>query len=223
VYDFWFTLGVTIMRPALLDKISDAGPVFDFVDRIIIEVTNGQPALRPKAPDTGLLEKDPTTAVRLAISKFVRGVSAAAPPIGIYCAGRFCQLIKIPFFASAQPNTSSLRDIINSAHAGYLAALNDGPESPIPAFPAFLGWLLVDPALVPDFDSPTDQVKEVASEFGVVVDDTNRSWQIARTFVKTNEFLHATQLLMVADNSPWKSATAEQIIFWTGLSEHAIP
>jgi hypothetical protein len=223
VYDFWFTLGTAIMRPALLDAINDAGPVFDFVDRLIIEVENGVPAFRPKAPNTGVLEEDPTNSVRLAISKFVRGFSSAAPPIGIYCAGRFCQLIKIPLFDSAKPKNSSLKDIIDSAHAGYLEALGNGQVSSLPMFPAFLGLLLVDTTLVSDFDPPTDQVKEIACEFGIVVDDSNRSWQIAKAFVTTQGFLRAAGLLMVEDQSPWKGVCSEQIVFWPTFNEHAIP
>jgi hypothetical protein len=224
MYDFWFTLGVATIKPALLDEINGSGPAFDFVDRLTIEITGGLPALRPKAPGTGLLEAAPTTKVRETIAKFVRNFSPAAPPIGIYCAGRFCQMMKIPFFSSTQPGDSSFKDIITLANQGYIKAVGAGPASNLPMFPAFLGLCLMDGNFVFEFDNPTPKLTEAVSEFGIVIGDASRDWQIAKAFVKTDEFSKATQLLMVSNMSCWAGGgnTFEQMFFWIGKSEHAI-
>jgi hypothetical protein len=223
VYDFWFTLGTATIKPALLDAIQNAGPVFDFVQRIIVEIEDGEQTLRPSAPSAGLLENTPTTAVRAAIAKYVGAFSPAAPPIGIYCAGRLSQLMKIPFFSSTDQAHTSFRDIIKLANQAYVKGLAGGAESKLPSFPAFLGLCLVDGQLVEGFENPGADVKQIVSEFGISVDSANREWQIATAFADTDEFASATQLLMLGNMNPWRGTTLEQVFFWDGLSEHAIP
>lgn len=231
MYDLWYALGVGIITPKLLVEINKANPKFDFVQRIIIEIADDQiPVLRPKAPNTGLLEDGPTTAVRLAIAGFVQKFSPAAPPIGIYCAGRLCQLIQIPFFSSSQQDRSSFSDIIALAHQAYLIAIGQGPESKLATFPAFLGLCLLDGNLVQDLPhrqdgcitKATPRAIEAAGEFGIG-DDAKREWEIVTAFISADEFVQASDLLMVQDKSPWKGTTGEQIFFWQGLTEHAIP
>jgi hypothetical protein len=139
MYDFWFTMGAAIVKPALLDAIVNAKPAFDFLQRIIVEIEDGVPVLLPKGPNTGVLENASTTNVREAIAKFVRNFSSSAPPIGIYCAGRFCQLVEIPFFDPAQSQNSAFKDILKLANTAYLTAVGAGPDSKLPMFPAFLG------------------------------------------------------------------------------------
>src|SRR5215472_11625764 len=111
MYDLWYTLGVAVIQPELLDAIKAAGPVYDLIDRLVIEVQDGERILRPKDPRAGLLEKRPTTSVRVAIAKFVKQFSPSAPPIGIYTAGRFCELVVLPNFSSTLPNSSSMEDV----------------------------------------------------------------------------------------------------------------
>lgn len=223
MYDMWYTTGVAVIRPALLDAIQNAKPVFNFVDRFIIEVEDGNQTLIPKAPRTGLLEPDPTTRVRQAIAKFVKNFSAAAPPIGIYTAGRFSQYAAIPNFSSARPNDSKISDIMAIANQGYKKAVGMGAESADPTFPAFLGLCMMDGALAHKLGTPTPEQVEVATEFGIPADPANRSWQIATNFVQTIEFGTATQLFMLSDLDPWTVCTEEQIFFWKGLNERAIP
>jgi hypothetical protein len=225
MYDFWYTMGVAVIQPALLDAITPAKPAFDFGQRLVIDFVDDVPVLRPNAPSTGLLENKPTTDVRLAIATFVKGYSASAPPIGIYTAGRFCQLVLIPYFASAQQDDSSFEDIIDLAHQAYVKAVGAGKESQLATFPAFLGLCLMDGRLVQDFAAPTPKLIEILAEFGMKPDATTLEWQIATAFVKAPEFGDATQLLMLADNDPWQGggSTLEQAYFWDGKSEYAIP
>ena len=73
------------------------------------------------------------------------------------------------------------------------------------------------------FENPGADVKQIVSEFGISVDSANREWQIATAFADTDEFASATQLLMLGNMNPWRGTTLEQVFFWDGLSEHAIP
>ncbi|MGJ5817240.1 hypothetical protein [Paludibaculum fermentans] len=222
MYDVWFATGAAIMSPALLDEVEQAQPVFTFVLREIKETdSNGTVTVFPPAPSTGLLEEDATTRVRLAISGFLRNFSPAAPPVGIYCAGRFCQYFAIQSFSSQDIETSSFRDIIDLANQAYLQALNGGAESQLPAFPAFLGACLMDGAIVANLRTPSAEQLEVAAEFGLA--PGSRDWDIALAFTESPEFARAAFFLMAGDTNPWTGGTGEQLFFWPGHSEHAIP
>jgi hypothetical protein len=224
MYDFWYALGVAAIKPRLLDAIAKEVK-FDFVTRKIIETDqSGHKTVLPKGPNTGLLEYAATTSVRRTMARFVKKFSPSAPPIGIYCAGRFCQLMRICHFASQHPNDSKFTDIIKLANKAYIKALDGGPKSAMPTFPAFLGLCLMDGNFVFDFKRPTKKLKEAVSEFGIRVGNASREWQIATAFVKTAEFQTATQYLMAGDSNPWQAhITLEQIYFWPTFSEHAIP
>ncbi len=224
MYDFWYTMGVATIKPALLDPIKSAA-AFDFYPRIVIDVINGVNVTRQPGPSTGLLEEAPTEAVRLAIAKFVKAYSPSAPPIGVYTAGRMCQLVLIDHFSNASPKDTAFKNIIALAHSGYTGAVGAGPESKLPSFPAFLGLCLLDANMVLDFAAPTPKLAQIVSEFGIKIDAGNREWQIATAFVQTQGFKKATFLLMAADNDPWQGggSTLEQAYFWSGKTEYAIP
>ena len=101
MYDFWYSLGVAVIDPdqgkGLLNAINTAAPPpdFTFEQRVTVDIdSNGNPTARPASVNTGLLTEGPTTSVRSAIAAYVQRFSKAAygvnaPPIGIYCAGRF--------------------------------------------------------------------------------------------------------------------------------------
>jgi len=233
MYDFWYTLGVAAIEPNLLTAIKNAGPVFNLVDRKVVENIGGQEFVR-RGPSTGLLDRAATTKVRLAISQYIKGLSWSAPPIGIYTAGRFSQLVKISLFQSDKPD-STFADIINSAHKAYVTALASGAASSLPTFPAILGMCLMDGKIVDRIQkwpnlSQSDLVElaEILQEFGLTIGD--RSWDIARAFVKDNaDFKAAVFYLMAGNMNPWfeKGNTLEQMLFWpddtSGKGEHAIP
>jgi hypothetical protein len=227
MYDFWYALGVATISPGLLPAIAPLVD-FTFTQKITVLPANFKVL---GGPNTGLLvEGDAsanppvpgTTLVRAKIAEYVKGYSTSAPPIGIYCAGRFCQMMKIAFFESSHKNDSALTDIIKLANTAYTRALGGGAPSTLPTFPAFLGLCLMDGNLASDFAGRTPALREAASEFGIVVDD--RSWQIAASFVTQPEFRTATQYLMAGNSNPWQShITLEQMYWWPRISENAIP
>jgi hypothetical protein len=232
MYDFWFTLGVASMSPCLLEAIDRARPAFTFIDRWVVEIRDGDLVTR-RGPSTGLLERDATTRVRLAIAAYTRDFSLASPPIGIYTAGRFCQLINIARFQGDQEN-SSLRDIFASAYKAYVTALKGGAPSDLPTFPAMLGMCLMDQQVVdliqnwPELSPERlDQITEILDEFGLEIG--SRSWDILRAFVADPGFASAAGFLMAGDENPWDEdgVTIEQMMFWpddgTEKGEHAVP
>jgi hypothetical protein len=220
--DIWYTTGLAVMRPKLLDAVMAANPAFDFVQRIILEqAPGGDLALRPRAIQAGLLRKDETTSVRLALSKFAKNYSKSAPPISIYCAGRFCQYVAIPFFSSTLPNSSKFSDIVKIANTGYTKAVAQGVEGVSPSFPALLGACLMDGAITSGLKNPTQAGTDAIGEFGI--EPQSEDWKLAAAFVSTAEFDQAAFLLMVADEDPWQCVTGEQMFFWEGRNEHAIP
>jgi hypothetical protein len=169
--------------------------------------------------------------MRTDIVKYFVTANVAAPPIGIYTAGRFCQLVSIPLFDSKTPNTSFL-DIMKKANAAYINATTTG-KSNLPAFPAILGLTMMDSFLTdairkPDTGtavvSPADLV-EILGEFGVKI--PSGDFTILQNFVNDQGFKDAVGLLMggAGPEDPWADAgtTLEQMVFWTGKTEYAIP
>ncbi len=226
MYDYWFTLGVAAIKPELVDVICAATPAFDFVQRIVIEIQDGK-LLPPRVgTSTGLLQNKPTTDVRDAISKFLHDFSPAAPPVGVYCAGRLSQLCCIEQFDSGT-RKSTFKDISGLAHTAYVKAIGKGSGYTDPRFPAFLGLCMMDGILVSGFKKrqPAPLVKRILAEFGVEISARNRDWQIARRFVDQREFTQATSFLMAGDDNPWfeGSGCFDQAIFWPTVSEHAVP
>jgi len=229
MYDFWFSLGVATVQPNFVDAFAGHA-AFDFVQRTIVETDNtGKQIILPINPSAGVLRNNATTQVRVDIANYLqtfsqRNFGVPAPPVSIYCAGRFCQLVKIPAFQSTLPN-SSFRDIVALANTAYKKAVGAGKPSKMQSFLAFLGLCLLDNNLVADLilPQPTQKVLDAAAEFGISPGGTPYEWGLAKAFVQTQEFGDATQLLMVGDANPWKShATEEQAYFWDGFSEHAV-
>jgi hypothetical protein len=224
VYDFWFSLGVAAMRPALLRAVYEAGPEFTFVTRVTTETPEGRAPRITSPASTGWLKADPTTRVRLAIAQFVREFPGR-PPIGIACAGRFCQLMCVRNFDGSDPPTV-FPEIIDMVNAGYRDALGGGPESPLPAFPAFLGACLMDAKLALEIrngGSPGAVLAEILGEFGIPADPGDASLQLAIRFANSRGVEAAYDKLMNSENDPWRGVCYEQILFWTDKSEYAIP
>jgi len=229
MYDFWYTLGATAIDPTLLAAIKK--PVFNFGQRLIIENVDSKPALRI-AHSTGQLDNQATTDARAQIAGFFAGKKAAfpaAPPIGIYTGGRFCQLMTIRKFDSGDPQSTFARIIqrANTAYGKGVAAVSN-PQSVM--FPAFLGLLMMDQKFVVAFDGlPAAQVdpavKEIFGEFGIKVVDGNPDFELAKAIVKTQEFKDSVADLMGPNNlNPWSDGgtTLEQALFWSNKSEYAI-
>jgi hypothetical protein len=226
VYDFWFSLGTAIIDPGFLAVIKKPAEgitaKFHFVERVVVELDDGN-AIHRHGRSAGLLDEASTTAVRLAMAKYING-APGAPPIGILAAGRFCQWVNIPTFDSHfAPADGNFDKIIALTHNAYVAALGASPAPAAPAFRAFLGLCLCDENLVFDFAAPTAALIQAASEFGVTV-GASTEWTISNAFVSHPDFQLAQRLFMRGDLDPWDDApTQEQIFFWKGRSEFAIP
>lgn len=228
MYDFWFTLGAGIIDPAGLDKALQ-GTEFYFCQRLTLMLEESGPRLL-NGPSTGELDKDTTPKVRLEISKFVHAGFDSAPPIGIYTAGRFCQLKQIPVFRESNPQ-SKLKDILDSCNGAYQEAIRAVGPSKLPKLPALLGLCLLDGNFVaaiikhPSGPQPAqDQMVGIAAEFGVAPGTSD--WKFVLAFVTSQQFRGATDLFMARDDkNPWAKTggTLEQAMFWVGKTEYAIP
>ena len=229
MYDLWYVLGAAVMDPRLLDAISDAGPEFTFVPRQVIEITDGIFDARPQAPSTGLLKNGPTTAVRKAIAGYLGKTFPAPPPIGIACAGRFCQLMCIQPYADStfvdiikgQPDAGG---IVRGASPAYRRAISGGLQPRLPMFPALVGLCLMDGNFTAGFAPLDDDVKSGLLEFGVDPAAGGDDWTIISRLALDNDFKSAREDSLLGNNAPWESrTTCEQLIFWDDFNEHAIP
>jgi len=233
MYDFWYALGTAVIsHPGLFNAVQAAGPKFEFVTRVVVDAhQNGDVDVRrPKT--TGLLEETSTNAVRLAIATFLKGFAQAVPPVGVYTAGRFSQLVKIPLFNTKDP-ASTFDDVLKAAKVAFNAALQGGAQPALPTLPALLGLCLMDgkvQILIRKFPNgfvPGEQAElaEFLGEFGVALGDPN--FLVLQRFVNNANFNHAFDLMMgpTNDQNPWDEdgTTLEQGLFWEDRSEHAIP
>ena len=231
MYDFWYAMGVAVITytndptrlPNLLHDIANAAtaPAFDFARRLIIDMPGGVPAFRQTAESTGTLQQAPTDDVRTAIAASVKRFSAAAPPIGIYCAGRFCQMVKIPAFSNNAG--SSFADIVRLANTAYTSAL--APDTPAAlTFPALIGLLMLDSAFAREVPAPTARTLQVLTDFGILT--TSPDYRIASRFVTdaAGNYAAATKLLMAESLSPWTrgGVTSEQVFFDPEKTKYAV-
>lgn len=228
MYDFWFTLGYAAIKPALVgdvEKLAD----FQFVDRVVVEADDSGITTR-RGPSTGRLIKGSTTAVRKKIASNLSAVPGV-PPIGIYTAGRFCQMVSIDQFQSGGKNTK-FRDIMILANTAYKATSNYTAK--VNTFPALMGMCLMDGlfvTLILKFvgkkatKGEKTELKEILAEFGVTSTDSDDFKKLAK-FVAQKEFKRAVSLLMGGngDQNPWDEdgTTLEQLLF-SDKSPYAIP
>jgi hypothetical protein len=242
MYDFWYSLGLTIIRPSILKmpqpqvqnkSINDLAAIaFVPIDSRTIKDTGlpvgGAYAFKPSrtsnAPGVLANDQGQTENVRKALAYSVKNYSSSAPAIGIYSAARFSQLISIKNFGNKK-TPATFGQIIDNLHAGYVDAIGTGPESTLSTFPAFLGLMAMDALLVADFATGTPKLDQVLSEFGF--DRSTPEWQIASRFALSNGFTSpVTAALQNGDGNPWNegSPTFEQVYFWpNGHSEYAVP
>src|SRR5580698_6411616 len=213
MYDIWYAMEIAIMRPTLVGKIGQ--PAFTFVRRQLIETdSNGNVVFQTNgSPSTGNIDETDSAAVRVTIANFVKGFSASAPPISLYCAGRFCQMVNIAQFDTNTPGDTSFQAIVNLYHSAYASALGSGTESSLDTFPAFLGLMAFDSTLVSEMNPVSARLPEVLDEFGIALN--SREWDIASEFGADPNFGSAFQLLMEGNANPWlDNPTNEPIFFW---------
>lgn len=229
MYDFWYTLGTAIIHPNLLDAVRNAHPAFDFCPRLTVLTPKDQRPLVRQGPSTGLLKKDPTNRVRVEIFKFLRGISKNSPPVGVYTAGRFCQLILIPSFDGTTV-PSALSDLIRLAHSAYEESTKSMQPKNLAGVTALLGLLMVDGVVAGEIQTwPSGKpgqplMEEIVREFGIEIDSKPGDFAIVTKFVQSNDFKVAAHLFMDGTNNPWfdGGTTLEQAAF-SDASPYAIP
>src|ERR1035441_1157757 len=121
MFDLWYATGAAIMFPELLDETVSKGdaagvaagraagaplfyhlPSIQFCDGqnpnapISNPNMNGAAAVAPIIQDSGFVVADIIDDVRTAIKDAVHKWFPFAPPISLYTAGKFCQILTVP-------------------------------------------------------------------------------------------------------------------------------
>jgi hypothetical protein len=224
MYDLWYSFGTAIMSPGLLTRLQGLEPEFQLVTRTITETADPEPTGMydpPLTDDTfaGVLDSDSTTDVRKAIWTYLTQAQTSPtrsiPPVSIYTAGKFCQLLNVP-------TTDFFEDIIANANAVYKDALGDyDPDTFTPGFPAFLGVCLVDSKLSGKVANPADaDLTEAIGEFGINPDPASPERTVIASFTGDKRFQPLQRSLL--NEGPWRTSCADQFLFWVGRSEHAV-
>jgi hypothetical protein len=212
MYDFWFTLGTAIIDPSLLTTVKPVALGPPAVFTTISQRTITEPDTRFSFTNTktaGLLDADQTPLARAAIRSFIQH-NPAAPPVSIYTAGRFCQLLLVDEIGFA--------DIIDAAHNAYTDAVKGYTGSFPPAFAAVLGLCLIDENLLKFIikdtgqQSPDQQLISFMGEFGMNPDRTSPERSVLNTFAKDSRFQKAAHTLMTGPT--WQELCGDQFFFW---------
>jgi len=218
MYDFWFSLGAAIMDPTLINVVNAAGPVFNRVTREIIE-TDSTGAVTFQETNTltaGLIDVTATTTVRGAIASFTQS-NPAAPPVSVYTAGKWCQLVAVTTINFAQD--------IGLANQAYVASLGANQTTTFSSrFPAFLGVCLIDGGMVSRLLNPaaSPDLPEALAEFGISSDPTSIERTTISAFVANTNFQTASGNLLNSPGTPWDFGCLDQFFFWAGENERAI-
>jgi hypothetical protein len=223
MYDFWFTLGSAIMNPSLLAAINAVPPVFNLVDRTITETAGGAVTFNnPNTTTAGLLDQNATGLVRDAIWNFLQKNPAVPskfgpPPISIYTAGKFCQLLTIPAMGFAA-NVSLANSAYTASLKGALPATFSG------RFPAYLGLCLVDAILQTKLaaQAPDPDVNNSVAQFGIDSSPTSTEWPVITGYAAHPSLTAASSSLLAGAASPWLITCGDQFLFWAPNNERAI-
>jgi hypothetical protein len=214
MYDLWFSLGVAVMDPTLVTDIDAAGPVFTRVTRVITEKPSGWTFTN--ATTAGLLQAGPTVAVRKAISAHLQK-NPAAPPVSIYTAGKWSQLLTV---------SGTFRQYLSTANAAYVAALGGAAPNFSPCFPAALGLCLLDttfsgrfvknpPNLAdPDFVQALD-------EFDLNSNPNSPEFRTISAFAR-GMAIAQNQLLVTSPEAEWADLCPDQRDYWDPQNDRAV-
>jgi hypothetical protein len=238
MYDFWFTLGSAIMDASIFANIQTAVTASAFtllqsrriVDTdttgaVIFDKTNTKTAGVLPAPSAAGVPSV-TDGIRKSIRGFIQG-NDNAPPVGIYTAGKFSQLLTIPWIDSAtRTNFAGVMRLATQAY-GNAAAGTRVDELP-DTFPALVGLCLIDHAMagliplssVTTPDGPA--LQPVMAEFQISSNPQSLERQILSKFVHDPNFQTAATLLQQGDSTPWQEVCGEQYFFWDPQNERAV-
>jgi hypothetical protein len=233
MFDLWYATGAVVMFPEILDEISTKGdaagvaagrtagaPLFFHVPTI--QFCDGQ---NPNAPlqnpnsngaaavpvirDSGFVVADILEDVRTAVKDAVHKWFPFAPPISLYTAGKFCQILTVAAF--------DFRNNVKVANQGYAAAVKHLPAKRSPNFPAFLGVLFMDAGLSATLSGAAGSAtvaKQALAEFQITDAGEVSAFQ---TLAKPGNFLVAQSNLLgnASPSQPTWTTCREQFIAWS--------
>jgi hypothetical protein len=236
MFDLWYTTGAAITFPEILDEVTakgnaagiaagrnDGDPLFFTIPAI--QFSNGGtpnvPILNPNIPnpaaavapvirDSGYIVRDIIGAVRTAIKDSVHKRFPFAPPISLFTAGKFCQLLTVTLF--------DFKNNVRLANQGYEAAVTNLPAKRSPNFPAFLGVYLMDSSLtgaVSGATGPTTEAQKALAEFGIT---DPGEMAVFGTLSQVGPFLTAQSNLL---RPPLWTSCREQFLLW-GIQNDAM-
>jgi len=232
MFDLWYATGAAIMFPQMLDDViskSNAislaagrpagaplfyhSPTIQFCDgqnpNVPIKNPNiGDPvaATAPIIQDAGFIVSAIIDDIRGAIKDTVHQWFPFAPPISLYTAGKFCQILTVPAF--------DIKNNISLANQGYQTAVQNLPAKRSPNFPAFLGVYLMDSGLTTSMAGGSPSVQEALAEFQIT--DPGEISAFA-ALAKPGKFLKAQSNLLggVAGAAAVWTHCREQFLAWS--------
>jgi hypothetical protein len=230
MFDLWYATGAAIMFPEIFDEVVSGGnaagvaagraagaPLFYHVPAIqfcddqrvpVVNPNNPAPGNAPLITDSGFIVADIIDDVRVAIKDAVHSRFAFAPPISLYTAGKFCQILTVPAY--------NLRTNISLANQGYQTVVKNLPTKRSPNFPAFLGVFLMDPGLTASLSGAvgaTTTAQNALAEFQITDPGEISAFQ---NLAKPGDFMTAQSNLLgnVAGPPTWTTCR-EQIVGWS--------
>jgi hypothetical protein len=218
MYDFWYALGTAVIDPAFLNDLLVTGqPQFTPVPvRVITEQdgTGAQTAAFTNKTTAGLLEINSCTAFRNYVRQRIIQFSTAAPPISIYTAGRFSQLLcatKIGF-----------KNLIGKLTTLYKS--KSGNSHPAAAFVAAIGVCIIDQRLATQVALYPGQ--PIAQAFFVEFGITSSTDQTFLSgFCGNQAFTDVQKALLkgtASTDTPWQDICPDQYLYWAPQNDRAI-
>ncbi len=223
MFDLWHTLGTILVFPTEFFTASDAltasvgRPLFENVPLVYSEERDAQGiAIGAQGSKYsyvnkvgGNLDGNITTAARTMLATFLSNhYGPLAPPVGIYTAGKFCQMLTVPSFDFK----SSMTAFANAFKAAGGVAI-----SPSPCFLALVGASLIDASLAAVLIDPSDPRRAaIYQEFRVT--DTEKA--VLSAFIHDKKF-GDTQKKFLEDPPDWDCCSG-QFLFWVGHNEHMV-
>ena len=249
MYDFWFTLGASIMNPGFLEKaVKDVPPYFNHITRVVTEIqSDGTTCTMSNTVSAGLIEKCNAKKFRLALRAGImrlakRGKIPAPPPTSFYTVGRLSQMITTPnlHFLGYKGNLVKAQKAYRKAGGHHLKRHSAG-------FPAFLGLCIIDnilrimhnpgapmskaltikrncPAQVDNCpntpQSDRRELKEILAEFRISQNPKSAERMVLTEFIALTDGVCGSLLGAVGD--PWEFGCPDWIGYWSPQSDRVV-
>jgi len=236
MYDFWFTLGSAVMDAGIFTNIqtaiknSNTPPFTLLTSRRIVEV-GGKGFDKTNTKTAGLLSSVmpdfATDTIRQLIRSYIQG-NKNAPPVSIYTAGKFSQLLAIKWIDSVKQ--IDFPKIMTLANTAFVKAAKGATAGALPPnFPAIIGLCLLDNAVATLIATSIPGTADGATlaafmlEFGISKDAASPERMILTSYVTDQaNFGLASGTLQQGDSTPWQDLCGDQYFFWDTQNERAV-